>query len=169
MNKVCSESFLLCPVLHFANEYPSDIGPCMNCWAIVPAGSWMLRHHPPGNFCLHVKNMHVQATHPWLLDMMTNNAKSLTKDKFVTTQPLQLINTLLMFLLEGQGKVKCTFCPEEPKQFFILFLRWWWQQVSWKPLYYLLSVLQSFLLHWHLLQHVLSEKSICQYLVMIVK
>lgn len=68
--------------------------------------------------------MHVQATHPWLLDMMTNNAKSLTKDKFVTTQPLQLINTLLMFLLEGQGKVKCTFCPEEPKQFFILFLRW---------------------------------------------
>lgn len=99
MNKVSSESFLLFPVLHFASEYPSEMGPY--CWGTVPAGSCMMRDHPPGNFSVCVKNVVLQATHPWLLDMMTNSVKSLTKGKFVTTQPLQLINNLLIFLLEG--------------------------------------------------------------------
>lgn len=112
----------------------------------------LLRHHPPDNFSLHVKNVLLHATYPWLLDMMTNNVKSLTKGKFVTTQPLQLINNLLIFLLEDQVKVKGTFWLEEPKQIFILFLRWWWQWGSWKALSYLLSLLQSFLLHWHFFQ-----------------
>lgn len=38
------------------------------------------------------------------------------KAKFCTTLPFQPINNLIIFLLEGQLKVKGTFGLEEPKQ-----------------------------------------------------
>lgn len=76
----------------------------------------------------------------------------MSKAKFCTTLPFQLINNLIIFLLEGQLKVKGTFGLEEPKQFLFYSLGGDDNEYLENLYPTCFQSCSPFLLHWHFLQ-----------------